>query len=264
MKISNRDKKIIIVVIGSVAVLLSYFLVFKSMSDKNKALMSENLQLTARIADLQTKKANEAQYVSETERLNQEVADILTDYPSYLQIENGIMDVVGLEERTDADVPAVTIADPVSVAVSTASAAAASDTADTAAAETAEGQVEASVASQYYLYDVNTNLSYSATYDGMKDLLNEITQEQDKKSISTFTATLDLTSGEISGALSYESYFIFGQDKDYVPADIPNIKHGTKDIFGSTGVKSATKKSAQSAEASEDTSEEESSEQSEE
>jgi hypothetical protein len=262
MKISNRDKNIIIVFIGLIAVLLSYFLVFQSMSEKNKVLMNENLQLNSRISDLRIKQANEDEYIAETDRLNQEVADILTDYPSYLQIENGIMDVVDLEERTGADVPALTIADPVAVDVASTAAADAAATDATAADATAtdatatEGLAASAAASQYYLYDVNTNLSYSTTYEGMKELLNLITQEENRRSISTFTATLDLTTGELSGALSYESYFIFGQEKSYEAADIPTIKHGTSDIFGSTGVKSPAKQTTQSAEQSEEVTEE--------
>jgi hypothetical protein len=66
----------------------------------------------------------------------------------------------------------------------------------------------------------------------MKNMLDRIVSVQDKRSISTFSATLDNSTGEIVGSLCFESYFIRGQDKDYEPADIPSIKHGTDNIFG--------------------------------
>jgi hypothetical protein len=67
----------------------------------------------------------------------------------------------------------------------------------------------------------------------MKNMLNRIVSVQDKRSISSFSATFDNSTGEITGTLNFESYFIYGQEKDYEPADIPNIKHGTDNIFGS-------------------------------
>jgi hypothetical protein len=67
----------------------------------------------------------------------------------------------------------------------------------------------------------------------MKEMVDMVATAQDKRSVSTFSATFDNATGEITGALSFESYFIFGQEKDYEPADIPSIKHGTSNIFGS-------------------------------
>jgi hypothetical protein len=229
MTVSNRDKKLIIALIGVLAAVLSYFFVFKPMSEKNQALENENIQLSSRLADLRMKQTKEEDYVNETERMNQEVAQILTEFPSYLQIENGIMDVVALEDRTGVDIPSVTIADPVAIEV----ASTAAQTAETTDGQTTDQTAESSAASQYLLYDVNTNLSYTATYTGMKEMVDMVATAQDKRSVSTFSATFDNATGEITGALSFESYFIFGQEKDYEPADIPSIKHGTSNIFGS-------------------------------
>lgn len=245
MKISSRDKKILIVFIGMIAAVLSYFLVFNPTLEDNEKLEAENARLNTRLADLRSKAAREEEYRSETERMNLEVEQILSDFPSYLQTENGIMDVVEIENKTGAQVPSVTIADPVLIEISATAEASADNAAASAtdtAADSADAQTEvtASAASQYYLYDVNTNLSYTSTYAGMKQIIDLIAKDEDKRSVSTFSATFDNTTGEITGAVSYESYFIFGQDKDYEPADIPSINHGTENIFGSVDVAPVT------------------------
>jgi hypothetical protein len=226
MTISTRDQKILIALIGVLAVVLSYFLVFSPTSKKNEALTNENAQLNARISELKAKQEKEEEYTSETERLNREVEVLLTEYPSYLMYENEIMDVVDLEKSTDVFVSSLTISDPVAVSVGSSGS---TDAAD----GTTDQSVSSAAASKYSLYDANTSVSYSGSYSGMKNMLNRIVSVQDKRSISSFSATFDNSTGEITGTLNFESYFIYGQEKDYEPADIPNIKHGTDNIFGS-------------------------------
>jgi hypothetical protein len=225
MTISTRDQKILIAFIGVLAVVLSYFLVFAPTSEKNEALTMENAQLNAKIAELKAKQEKEEEYISETERLNREVATLLAEYPSYLMYENEIMDVVDLEKSADVFVSSLTLADPVVVSVGSS---AQTDAAD----ETDDQSAASAAASQYSLYDAGTSVSYSGSYSGMKNMLDRIVSAQDKRSISTFSATFDNSTGEITGALNFESYFIYGQEKDYEPADIPSMKHGTDNIFG--------------------------------
>ncbi len=232
MNISSRDKKILIVFVGLIAAVLSYFLVLSPTLEDNAALESENAQLSAHLSELKEMVTREEEYVSETERMNREVEQILSEFPSYLQTENGIMDVVELEDETGAQVPSLTIADPVLVEITVASDAAQETDSTDSASETAT----ASAASQYSLYDVNTNLSYTSSYAGMKQLIDLIVSDDNKRSVSTFSATFDNSTGEITGAVSFESFFIFGQDKDYVPADIPTMDHGTQNIFGSVDI----------------------------
>lgn len=251
MKISSRDIKILIVFIGLIAVALSWFLVLSPTLDENEAMEAQNATLSTRLADLRTKVAREDEYRSETERMEQELAQILSDFPSYLQTENGIMDVVELENKTGAEVPSLTVADPVLIEITAASA-----STDTDSTSDASETVTASAASQYALYDVNTNLSYTASYAGIKQLINLIVKNDDKRSISTFSATFDNSTGEITGAVSFESYFIFGQDKDYEPADIPSIDHGTQNIFGSVDASSNASSSDSGSESEDEEAEE--------
>jgi hypothetical protein len=233
MTISTRTQKLLIALIGVLAVVLSYFLVFAPTSEKNETLTNENAQLNARISELKGMQEKEEEYISETERLNQEVSVFLMEYPSYLMYENGIMDVVDLEKATGAFVSTMTLSDPVVVSVGSS---AQSDAED----GTADQSAASSAASRYSLYDANTALIYSGDYSAMKNMLTRIVSVQDKRSISTFSATFDNSTGEITGAINFESYFIYGQEKDYEPADIPGVKHGTDNIFGSVDYETET------------------------
>jgi hypothetical protein len=141
-------------------------------------------------------------------------------------IENEIMNVVDSEGVSNADIASVTVGDPTMVDV------ASSTTSELSGDEATT--VASSAAQQYSLFDMNTSISYTASYEGMKQLINFVAGDKDKHSVSTFTATLDNSTGYITGVMDYDAYFIFGQDKDYVSPDIPNFEHGTENIFGST------------------------------
>jgi hypothetical protein len=159
--------------------------------------------------------------------MNTEVAQMLTDFPSYLMIENEIMNVVDSEGVSKADIASVTVGDPTLIEVTSGT------TTDDGTGE-ATATVASTAAQQYSLFDMNTSISYTASYEGMKQLINFVAGDQDKHSVSTFTATLDNSTGYITGVMDYDAYFIFGQDKDYVSPDIPNFEHGTQNIFGSS------------------------------
>jgi hypothetical protein len=227
MSVSSKECKLLVILVGILAVVAVYFAVYKPTMEKNTALESENATLSQRVNYLKSLVAKEEEYRSETDRMNSEVAQMLVDFPSYLMIENEIMNVVDSEGVSKADIASVTVGDPTLIDV------AGGDT-TTEASGDGTTTVASSAAQQYSLFDMNTSISYTASYEGMKQLINFVAGDKDKHSVSTFTATLDNSTGYITGVMDYDAYFIFGQDKDYVSPDIPNFEHGTENIFGST------------------------------
>jgi hypothetical protein len=233
MSVSSKECKLLVVLVGILAVVAVYFAVYKPTMEKNTALESENATLSQKVDYLKSLVAKEEEYRSETERMNAEVAQMLVDFPSYLMIENEIMNVVDSEGVSNADIASVTVGDPALIDV------AGSTTSESAGDGTTT--VTSSAAQQYSLFDMNTSISYTASYEGMKQLINFVAGDKDKHSVSTFTATLDNSTGYITGVMDYDAYFIYGQDKDYVSPDIPSINHGTENIFGSTITKDSKK-----------------------
>jgi hypothetical protein len=233
MSVSSKECKLLVVLVGILAVVAVYFAVYKPTMEKNTALESENATLSQKVDYLKSLVAKEEEYRSETERMNAEVAQMLVDFPSYLMIENEIMNVVDSEGVSNADIASVTVGDPALIDI------AGSTTSESAGDGTTT--VTSSAAQQYSLFDMNTSISYTASYEGMKQLINFVAGDKDKHSVSTFTATLDNSTGYITGVMDYDAYFIYGQDKDYVSPDIPSINHGTENIFGSTITKDSKK-----------------------
>lgn len=246
---SARDKKLLIVLAGFVILALSYFLVFTPQMDKKEELEAENDRLTQEYRALSALAANADEYAAQTETMGQEMQEIYDKFPSYLQIEDEIMNVVNLENLTKSTVSELTIGDPVAVDV-TASGVEGENTSDSAdtqeetteeTAETAtddttntdDNKVSSSVM-YYQLYDVTSVITFQSDYNGMKTMISTLVGDSKRKTISTLNLTFDSETGMMNGDMLFDSYYLYGLDKPYEPPRIPAIPHGTNNLFGTT------------------------------
>lgn len=236
---SARDKKIVIILVGVVIFALAYFFVFQPASKEREELKAENTRLKAQYDDLSIKASQAEMYKKESEKMNEEMETIYAKFPSYLKIENGIMDIVDLEKTTESFISSFTVGDPTAkdVAVTSDGETAVDTTQETA--DTNAGQSEASndntsTGTAYQLYDVSTIMEFESGYANTKNLINMVVGDSEKKTIDTLNLTYDSGEGKISGSMLYDTYFLYGLDKPYEAPTIPNINHGTENVFGTT------------------------------
>ncbi len=237
---SSKDKKLLIMLVGILFMALSYFTMYRGNVTKAENLRAENATLSARVSELEAVQDKCPQYETDMETMNAGIEQIIDQFPVYLREENNIMDVVHLEDETNVFVSSLTIADPVIVDTSTASqgtdasADAAADTAGDASADTA-GTTDAAVTADvglYKLFDIVSTVVFDADYDGMKDMVSFIAGADDPMSVEQISMTFNSANGLLSGTMDFNTYYLFGQDKAYVPAEIPAIPHGVDNIFG--------------------------------
>ena len=253
---SARDKKIIIVLIGAVILALSYFLVFQQAQEKRTQLESENVALTQKYQELSQLAAKVEDYKKEITTMNEEMDKALTHYPSYLQIEDTIMDVVTLEKETKTKVSSLSVATPTAVDINTGQAVdenaantASTDTAstdgsttDTASADggttdTAGTDAAAQPATQsaYQLYGVESTVVFKAGNKGVKKLIEMVAEADNRQKVSSLTLAFNESEGLLDGTLVYDAYFLYGIDKAYESPNIPSMPHGSKNVFGTVG-----------------------------
>lgn len=242
---SSKDKKLLIMLVGILFMALSYFTMYRGNVTKAENLRAENATLSARVSELEAVQDKCPQYETDMETMNAGIEQIIDQFPVYLREENNIMDVVHLEDETNVFVSSLTIADPVIVDTSTASqgtdasadtaeADATADAAGDAVADTA-GTTDATVAADvglYKLFDIVSTVVFDADYDGMKDMVSFIAGADDPMSVEQISMTFNSANGLLSGTMDFNTYYLFGQDKAYVPAEIPAIPHGVDNIFG--------------------------------
>lgn len=253
MSISERDKKILIVFVGILIFALVYYFPIRSYTEDAEKLNTENVGLTAKLAELEAKVARESEIKAETTNYEADTLALVAKFPSFLQVENEIMDIVGLEKELKVEVPLITVNAPVEMKSSDAPEAettqappqeVATEEAPEAASTTEapvadETGVAPAAANKYKLYDMSTNINYKGGYDSLKKFLDKIAKSTDKKSINSVSLTFDNKTGNLDGNIVYDSYFLAGSDRPYEEIITKTIRHGTKNIFGTVDTSKA-------------------------
>lgn len=253
MSISERDKKILIVFVGILIFALVYYFPIRSYTEDAEKLNTENVGLTAKLAELEAKVARESEIKAETTNYEADTLAMVAKFPSFLQVENEIMDIVGLEKELKVEVPLITVNTPVEMKasdtpevaeapaapqeVATEEAPEADSTTEAPAAD--ETEVAPAAANKYKLYDMSTNINYKGGYDSLKKFLDKIAKSTDKKSINSVSLTFDNKTGNLDGNIVYDSYFLAGSDRPYEEIITKTIRHGTKNIFGTVDTSKA-------------------------
>jgi hypothetical protein len=259
MSISERDKKILIVFVGILIFALVYYFPIRSYTEDAEKLNTENVGLTAKLAELEAKVARESEIKAETTNYEADTLAMVAKFPSFLQVENEIMDIVGLEKELKVEVPLITVNTPVEMKASdTPEVAAAAEAPQEVAAEEVpedasttdastteapaadETEVAPAAANKYKLYDMSTNINYKGGYDSLKKFLDKIAKSSDKKSINSVSLTFDNKTGNLDGNIVYDSYFLVGSDRPYEEIITKTIRHGTKNIFGTVDTSKAS------------------------
>lgn len=257
MSISERDKKILIVFVGILIFALVYYFPIRSYTEDAEKLNTENVGLTAKLAELEAKVARESEIKAETTNYEADTLAMVAKFPSFLQVENEIMDIVGLEKELKVEVPLITVNTPVEVkgsdtpetettqappqevATEEAPEASPEEASTTEAPVADETGVAPAVANKYKLYDMSTNINYKGGYDSLKKFLDKIAKSTDKKSINSVSLTFDNKTGNLDGNIVYDSYFLAGSDRPYEEIITKTIRHGTKNIFGTVDTSKA-------------------------
>lgn len=251
---STRDKKLLIILAGVAILALTYFLIFIPQSNKRDSLKSENMNLKSQYNQLSALAAKADDYTKKTKDMSDAMQQVYDNFPSYLQIENGIMDAVAIEKSTNTNITELTVGSPTAIDVNNPTGEAGTDsssgsssdssTTDSSNADslqsfqTADGSTSSSSAKStvtgYQLYDVSTVMAFKTEYHGLKAMLGKVIGSSQKKTISTLNVSFDDSTGKLTGEMLVDSYFLYGLDKPYEAPYIPAVPHGTNNLFGTT------------------------------
>uniref|UniRef100_UPI0040274601 type II secretion system protein GspM n=1 Tax=Agathobacter rectalis TaxID=39491 RepID=UPI0040274601 len=251
---STRDKKLLIILAGVAILALTYFLIFIPQSNKRDSLKNENMNMKSQYNQISALAAKADDYTKKTKDMSDAMQQVYDNFPSYLQIENGIMDAVAIEKSTNTNITELTVGSPTAIDVNNPTGEAGTDsssgsssdssTTDSSNADslqsfqTADGSTSSSSAKStvtgYQLYDVSTVMAFKTEYHGLKAMLGKVIGSSQKKTISTLNVSFDDSTGKLTGEMLVDSYFLYGLDKPYEAPYIPAVPHGTNNLFGTT------------------------------
>ena len=237
MKISKRDRALLIMLVGVAILALCWFFVVDPTNVKTDALKNQNVQLKSTADTYRAVSANADQYEKGILQFKEQLEEIQAPYPSQIKRTDQVMYLANMENifARDLKIKSMSMSAMAEVA--------------TNAGE--EGGTEATVK----LYKMPLSYSFLCTYDGFKDMVNYIFEDGDRKSINVVTLAFDSETGNLQGNITVDLYTLTGTDKEYKPTTIPPTTTGINDIFhtvnGRIGV-NAVANNAQKQEEAED------------
>ena len=263
IKISDSDKRLLIIFFAIVILACSYFFIFKKGMTKASELEAQNEQDSAKVQQMQQMEASLPQVKENIENMKQTQADIIAKYPSDMTTEKTIESLQDYEDHSsDFHITDITFAMrmPLVGAVDTTAAGSSTDetdsSADTAdgAADSAAGDTSATADTQsagektddaaadasadtvgnvagYY---ASIGIRYEASYNGLKEMIAYVNAFQDRTTITQFTAAFDDATGKLTGEMTLNMYYITNTGKEYVPPVFDFMPKGVSNIFGKT------------------------------
>lgn len=262
IKISDSDKRLLIIFFAVVLLACSYFFVFNKGMNKASELEAQNAEDRAKVQQMQQMEASLPQVKEKIENMKQTQADIIAKYPSDMTTEKSIESLQDYEDHSSdfhiTDItfamrmPLVGAADTTAAGSSTDAADSSTETADGAADSAADdtsattdttadtqstedgtddATTDASVVAGYY---ASIGIRYEASYSGLKEMIAYVNEFKDRTTITQFSATFDDATGKLTGEMTLNMYYITNTGKDYVPPVFDFMPKGVSNIFGNT------------------------------
>lgn len=238
MKVKKSEINILIMLIGILLAVLSYFVVYSSFSEKKDVLAAENATLQIEVDELQKLADNKQHYIDETNRMDGEIQDILSGFPGEIRAEDQVMYTASLESMFTVWVNGLSIEDTQLVQVAAPEPQPEAPTDDAVVEDTGEGANDAVVATgglkdTVFLYSSPFTLNYKTTYRSFKDIVQLIVDADDRMSIKNISISYDGETGCLAGSLDATMYTVSGTDFIYQELDVPGVRMGTADFFKS-------------------------------
>ena len=231
MKLSKSNIKILLF-IAAVAILgLTYLYVFKDNMSTADSIQSEVDTLQARYDELMAKQQDREMYETKTKEFNEKFNERLAYFPSNLDQEVSVMFVKGLtkdEGNLQFDVNSVGLGQPQTFYSLTAAAAA--DVASSDGTETSTDDTQ--IAGDYQCMSAAFPLSYTGSYEGLKDFVDYIMNYKYRMNISSFSIAYNSSDDTYSGSVALNVYCITGADREGNLVDVDvDVPEGVSNIF---------------------------------
>jgi Tfp pilus assembly protein PilO len=236
----DSDKKILLV-IAAIAILVAvYFLVVSPTRDEIKAIKETNAQLETRLADLIAKEAQKDVLLQETEEAKAKFQEVLKDYPADLAQEVTVMFLKQTELDNEFINKVASLPRETQYYVLAGSAS------DNSEAVTTESEAAEAEDEGYVVSTIPYEISYTGTYEGLKDYMQYIADYKYRMNISEISISFDPELEVCNGALILNGYGISGpgREGDKVTVD---VQEGKNNIFASLGGVSTKTSSAYAA-----------------
>lgn len=211
-----KNLKYVFVLVGVVAMVLAYFLVFSGYSDEADDLDSDIDDLKGQYETLQekAKKFNEKDVKKYVEECDAEYEKVMKRFDGGISYQSQIMDTYNMAQALDIRIPTLTLTQIADV--------------------TGEDREDVKfLTNQKYVEKMMTyQFETLTTYDKFEDVLKYILEFEGKRKVLTSVGfDYDSTTQEVSMIFSVNEYAIAGEGRKVSDVEIPAYNQGPANIF---------------------------------
>jgi len=222
MTISNRDKQLLVVFAGILLVVLTYFFLFTKLQEKTETLKADNVVLQEEVTKLESLELQKQDYLAKTQEYTLENSRIQASFDNGYLLEDDIMYLSELEndQENEVVVQYLNLATPVDIP---------------AVITTTQGEMGLiAQPSPTALFRVVSDFGFEVSYQGFKNMVRYLYATGGRKNIEQVSLMFNSQTGQLSGTMALNRYFMTGTDRAYSPAPIPSMSMGVTNIFRTT------------------------------
>ena len=207
MKISKRDKGLLLGLLGLLLAVAAYVWVYNPGTLKHEELVAELAKLQAHEAELQELVDNYDFYEEQIVVLTERRDELVEIFPAEIKPENEIMYAVELEDLLEVEFSALNYGAPIEI-------------------------VPASNNAGLIAYNTPLSGNYTATYKGLKDIVLYTAEQKNRMVVDSVTASYDGITGNLIGNVTINMFAVRGTEKVYEKPYVPAMNMGIDNIFG--------------------------------
>lgn len=214
------NMKYVLIIIGIVAIVLSYFLVYSKYNKKISNIDKVIDTLEVRKDDLESKNGNKDLVVSNMEKVNNEYETLLKKFSSDITYQSQIMDKYNMSQALGIQLPVLGLTE--------------------VAEEYTFGQIATSnpnggvggMSADYKGVVMTYSISTLGTYAQMTDTIKYLLNENGKRKVPlTISFTYDSTTQQVALIISAKEYAVVGGDRKVPEISIPGSPKSVPNIF---------------------------------
>ena len=257
IRLSDSETRLLLVFLAVAMLAAAYFLSFMRNVDLAREIEEQNREDEAYLEMLESMVARRSQVEAQTEEYYQTIEDIVAKYPPELPTEKAITVLQEIENRTGVTVNdinfsmdelIVSLADNAGAGYEEAEYAEEEYTDEEYLGEDGTGEVDmeeeytesagtrsamAGVSSIGYRNTLSMN--YDAEYSDFKQMVAYIGGLSDRMTIPLVTVAFDNETGDLSGSITFNMYYLTDTGREYDAPEIPGMRKGVQNIFRSGG-----------------------------
>lgn len=247
MKISRRDAKLLILLLGIIILALSYYFGYSKFNEKSEKIQEEVDALEITYQSLSADNAKRDVYEKNISQMKTKINEIVDKYPAKVTVEKENMFVVGLEKEGVRS-SALGFSENEIIYVPTTDAATTTGGQNVTPQPTVNPTPVPTVASNttqatngdatvekpdFIGYKLTMTITYETTYEYLKKCITEIVDYEEQKSIDGITIAFDSNTGNLTGNIIVSAYALEGLNTQYKSSVITDITTGSDNPFGS-------------------------------